>query len=284
MDPQELFLSNLDAIDRAIAFVCHRNHLTPQDSEEFGSEVKAWLIEANYAVIRKFEGRSAFSTYLTSVVMRMYFQWRIQMWGKWRPSAAAKRLGENAITLERLLIRDGYSYGEAVETLTRGSNPACSREELDALYVRLPRRLPRPVLVTAVPARSVPTVDGELALFSGERAERARAAAHAIDEAIAAMDPESEIILRLRFWHNRKVPEIARALGLDEKRLYRRIHRLLQVLRDALEDAGIDKAEIVELLERADHELAFSSGSGRKTKFRHSQSVDGEFGEGESTG
>jgi len=44
MDPQELFLSNLDAIDRAIAYVCHRNHLSPQDGEEFGSEVKTKLI------------------------------------------------------------------------------------------------------------------------------------------------------------------------------------------------------------------------------------------------
>src|SRR3982750_961032 len=57
MDPQELFLSNLDAIDRAIASVCHRNHLSPQDGEEFNSEVKTKLIEANYAVLRKFEGR-----------------------------------------------------------------------------------------------------------------------------------------------------------------------------------------------------------------------------------
>ena len=284
MNPQELFLSNLDAIDRAIAFVCHRNHLTPQDAEEFGSEVKAGLIEANYAVIRKFEERSSFSTYITTVIMRMYFQWRIQMWGKWRPSAAAKRLGENAIALERLLTRDGYSYGEAVETLTAGNNPTCSREELDALYIRLPRRLPRPVLVTALPARSVPTVDGELAPFSAERAERARAAAHAVDEAIAAMDPESEVILRLRFWHNRTVPEIARALGLDHRRLYKRVLRLLQVLRTALEKAGIDKAEIVELLQRTDHELSFSSGSGRKTEFGHSLKVDGEFGKGKSTG
>ena len=77
MDPQELFLSNLDAIDRAISYVCHRNHLSPQDAEEFNSEVKTKLIEANYAVLRKFEGRSSFSTYMTTVIQRLYFQWRV---------------------------------------------------------------------------------------------------------------------------------------------------------------------------------------------------------------
>src|SRR5258707_733762 len=116
MDPQELFLSNLDAIDRAIGYVCHRNHLSPQDAEEFNSEVKTKLIEANYAVLRKFEGRSSFSTYMTTVIQRLYFQWRVQMWGKWRPSAEARRLGEKAITLERLLTRDGFTYREALET------------------------------------------------------------------------------------------------------------------------------------------------------------------------
>src|SRR5437016_9773382 len=151
MDPQELFLSNLDAIDRAIRYVCHRNHLAPQDAEELNSEVKAKLIDGNYAIIRKFEGRSAFSTYMTTVIQRLYFQWRVQMWGKWRPSAEAKRLGEKAITLERLLTRDGFTYREAMETLTTGT-AAYSRDEIEAIYLRLPSRQPRPVLVPAVAA------------------------------------------------------------------------------------------------------------------------------------
>src|SRR5262245_66339611 len=121
MDPQELFLSNLDAIDRAIAYVCHRNHLSPQDAEEFNSEVKTKLIEGNYAVIRKFEGRSSFSTYMTTVIQRLYFQWRLQKWGKLRAPAAAKRRGGKGDTLERLPTRGGCNPAEARETLTAGT-------------------------------------------------------------------------------------------------------------------------------------------------------------------
>src|SRR5437764_3233602 len=222
MNPQELFLSNLDAIDRAIAYVCHRNHLSPQDGDEFGSEVKTKLIEGNYSVLRKFEGRSSFSTYLTTVVQRLYFQWRVQMWGKWRPSAEAKRLGEKAITLERMLTRDGFTYGEALETLTTGTR-AYTREEVEALYLRLPERQPRPVLVAAVSPELAPTVDPDRDLFTADRRRIARAAAAAIDEAMAEMDPESQVIIRMRFWNGRKVPDIATALHLDAKRLYKRI-------------------------------------------------------------
>ncbi|MEK6371730.1 MAG: hypothetical protein AABO58_03455 [Acidobacteriota bacterium] len=279
MDPQELFLSNLDAIDRAIAYVCHRNHLSPQDGEEFNSEVKTKLIEGNYGVIRKFEGRSSFSTYMTTVIQRLYFQWRVQMWGKWRPSAEAKRLGEKAITLERLLTRDGFTYGEALETLTTGTS-AYTRDELEALYLRLPTRQPRPVLVSSLAPDAAPTVDPDAALFTAERRKTARAAAAAVDEAMAAMDAESQIILRMRFWNSRKVPDIAAALRIDAKRLYKKIDRLLLTLRGALEKAGIAQEAISDLLARADHELSFSGGG--KTDLRHSHNANGEFGEGEN--
>jgi len=279
IDPQELFLSNLDAIDRAIAYVCHRNHLSPQDGEELGSEVKTKLIEGNYAVLRKFEGRSSFSTYLTTVIQRLYFQWRVQMWGKWRPSAEAKRLGEKAITLERMLTRDGFTYGEALETLTTGTR-AYTREELEALYLRLPQRQPRPVLVSSVSPELAPTVDPDGALFTAERGKSARAAAAAVDGALEGMDPESQLILRMRFWHNRKVPDIAAALHLDAKRLYKKIDRLLETLRAALENAGVGRDIIADLLERPDHELSFFDGG--KTEIRHSHSPDGESGKGKS--
>ncbi len=279
MDAQELFLSNLDAIDRAISYVCHRNHLSPQDGEEFGSEVKTKLIEGNYAVIRKFEGRSALSTYLTTVIQRLYFQWRVQMWGKWRPSAEAKRLGEKAITLERMLTRDGFTYSEALETLTTGTR-AFTREEVEALYLRLPERQPRPVLVASVVPEAAPTVDPDRELFAAERRKSARQAASAVDEAIAEMDAESQLILRMRFWHNRKVPEIAEALHIDAKRLYKKIDRMLQTLRAALVTAGVDRDAIIDLLERQDHELSFFAGG--KNDLRHSHRANGEFGSGEN--
>ena len=271
---EEVFLTNLCLIDKAIGYVCHRNRAGRDEEEEFGSYVKFKLIESNYAIIRKFEGRSAFSTYMTTVIQRMFFQYRVQMWGKWRPSAQARRLGDKGITLERLLTRDGHSYGEAVAILTSGRDAVFTVEEIDAIYVRLPVRQPRPVLVAAMEnTDNGPSVEPEL--FSGERAVIARHTAATIDAAIATMEPEDQLILRMRFWNGKKIPDIARALSVDDKKLYKRIGKLLAQLKFTLEGAGVAAADARELLAHSDHQLAFAFPVAEgKAEFRHSKPLD----------
>ena len=277
LDAEDLFLTNLSVIDRAIGYVCHHNRIDRDAGEEFGSYVKFKLIESNYAIIRKFEGRSSFSTYMTTVIQRMFFQHRVQMWGKWRPSAQAKRLGAKGIMVERLLTRDGYTHAEAASILTSGSDPVLSVAEIEAIYIRLPVRVPRPVLVSAMEnTDNGPSIDTESELFSDEREEVARHTAATIDAVMASMDPEDQMILRMRFWARRKIPEIGQALGLDGKKLYKRINKLLCQLKLALEEGGISAADACELLNHSDHELSFAfSVAEGNAEFRHSKPVEG---------
>jgi RNA polymerase sigma factor for flagellar operon FliA len=274
IDAEEVFLTNLCLIDKAIGYVCHRNRIGRDEEEEFGSYVKYKLIESNYAIIRKFEGRSTFSTYMTTVVQRMFFQYRVQMWGKWRPSAQARRLGDKGITLERLLTRDGHTYSEAVAVLTTGRPPVFTIDEIESIYIRLPVRQPRPVLVAAMEITDGgPSIEPEL--FSGERAAIARRTAATIDAAIATMESEDQVILRMRFWHARTIPEIARSLKLDAKKLYKRINKLLAQLKLALEGAGVNAGDACELLDHPNHELAFAFPVAEgKPEFRHSKPLD----------
>ena len=249
MKPEDLFLQNLDLIDRIAAFVSRRNHVPPCEAEDFNSHVRFKLIEGNYAIIRKFEGRSSFATYLTTVIQRLYFQYRVQMWGKWRPSAEAKRLGDKGIAIERLLTRDGYTYGEVIEMLTTGTAPAFTRREIEAIHARLPVRQPRPVLVSEsassdMPARELP----DAGLIGAERQHVARAAYAVLDRAIGDMSTEERTILRMRFASSLKVPEIATALSIDAKKLYKRIDKLLVFLRGTLERAGIDRRVLDDIL------------------------------------
>jgi RNA polymerase sigma factor (sigma-70 family) len=274
IDAEEVFLTNLWLIDKAIGYFCDRNRVGRDEEEEFGSYVKFKLVESNYGIIRKFEGRSTFSTYMTTVVQRMFFQYRVQMWGKWRPSAQARRLGEKGITLERLLTREGYTYSEAVAVLTTGRPPLFTVEEIEAMYVRLPVRQPRPVLVAAMDLKDGgPSIEPEL--FSGERAVIARHTAATIDAAIATMAPEDQVILRMRFWNARTIPEIGRSLKIDDRKLYRRINKLLAQLKFTLENAGVNGHDACELLDHSDHELVFAfPGAEGKPEFRHSKPLD----------
>ena len=273
MDAEEFYKQHLTVIAQIAHAVCRRNGVDDHDAEDFASDIRLKLCEDNYAVIRKFEGRSTLSTYMTTVIQRMFFQYRVQMWGKWRPSAEARRIGDKGITLERLLTRDGFTYSEAVAILTSGSDPAFTVAEIEAMYLRLPVRQPRPMLVPAIEnTDNGPAVEQEL--FSGDRADLARRAVAVVDEAMASMDAEDQMILRMRFWNGRKVPEIGRALRLDDKKLYKRIDKLLAQLKFALEQAGIPCDAVCELLDHPDHELSFAfSGAVGKAEFRHSKRV-----------
>ena len=68
MDARALLEANLELIERVIRFTARRQRLDESECEEFASIVKLKLIDNDYAVIRKFEGRSHLATFITIVV------------------------------------------------------------------------------------------------------------------------------------------------------------------------------------------------------------------------
>lgn len=279
MTPAEIFERQIDEINRIIAFICKRNRLAPQDCEDFRQHVHLKLLEEDCAILRKFEGRSSLSTYLTTVIQRLYSQHRVQLWGKWRPSATAKRLGDKAITVERMLTRDDHSLQETIEILTTQAGASYTRAEIEALYLRLPPRQPRPVLV---PDNAIPEVESESAadeeVMRRERERTARGMANAMEPVIEQMDAEDRVIMSMRFWHAAKVPDIASALHVDQKKLYKRIDRLSAILGEALERAGFGRDDAADLLAHGDHNLTLNL---EKLGARLSTEADGR---GEGTG
>lgn len=262
MNPETRYLQHLDSIERIAAFVARRNHLNADDTRDFAQNVNCKLIEDDYAIIRKFEERSSFTTYLMTVILRLFHQWRVEMWGKWRPSAEARRLGDKAITLERLITRDGFTFAEAVNVLTTRAGGVYTVAELEALYIRLPTRNPRPVLVSE---EVTPDVAGDSAaddrIESRERERTARKCAEALDAALANLDAEDRLILKLRYWDSKKAPEIAQILGIEQKKVYKRLEKLAKVLRKELERAGVMRADVDQLLGSGDHEIKVGGAS-----------------------
>ena len=97
---QALFVESLDQIDRAVSWVSRRFCFTGDDSDEFRSWVHEKLIEDDYRVLREFTGRSKLATFLVAVIQNLARDYRSREWGRWRPSAAAERLGLVAVQLE----------------------------------------------------------------------------------------------------------------------------------------------------------------------------------------
>ena len=58
MNAEERFLANVPTIERIASFYCRRMHLSEADTEDFIGFAKLELIERDYDIINKFEGRS----------------------------------------------------------------------------------------------------------------------------------------------------------------------------------------------------------------------------------
>jgi RNA polymerase sigma factor (sigma-70 family) len=252
-----VFVSNLSTIDSVVRFVCQRHNLSGSDADDFSSEVRLRLLENDYEVFRRFQQRSSLRTYLTVIIQRIYADYRNHRWGKWRPSAEARRLGPIAIRLESLLMRDGLGFDQACEVLRTNERLAVTESELARIAARLPPRYRRAIVGEEVLATLA--ADGDACEDSVLHEERQRTARRVIDALVSAfrkLGDHDLLILRLKFQEGLGIADIARALHLRQKPLYRRVGALLQELREALEVAGIDRCAASEIVNREGMEIS----------------------------
>jgi RNA polymerase sigma factor (sigma-70 family) len=242
---QALLLAHLPLVERVTSFTCRRHHVGEADAEEFASVVKMKLLEDDYAVFRKFQGQSRLSTYLTTVIQRLFFDWLRARKGRPRPSAEARRMGTVAIQLERLLYWEGFSFDEACRLLQENHGVELSWRELEAMAGRLP---PRAIERQHEGGERADALVGAVerpdeAALEREREGQAERVVAVLAEALEELGPEDRVILRMRFEDEFTVADIARGLHLEQKPLYRRIEGLKGQLRRGLEARGLRSAE-----------------------------------------
>ena len=246
--PRELFESEWPAIERVLRWVAQRNALNAEEAGDFFSHATLKLMEGDCAILRKFRGRSRLSTYLVTVVERLFLDYRISRWGKWRPSAVAKRAGRIGIRLDRLISCEGFSISEAVEILRRNEGATESAEQLDELARSLPLRPSRRPLTENALSDGEAAEAADVESVEGERRRAMRRVCVKLSAVLRTLPPEDRLILRLRFEEDLAVTDIARTLGLEPKPLYRRILRRLGEVKAELLASGLGADEIVSAL------------------------------------
>jgi RNA polymerase sigma factor (sigma-70 family) len=242
-EPSDLLLRWLPLIEQVIKAICRRKGMDADAIEEFAAEVKLRLVKDNYAILRAFEGRSRFETYIAAVVKRLLLDYRNHEWGKWHDSAEAQRLGDMAVDVERAVHRDGRSVQEAV-TLLRDRHPELTRAEAERILARLPPRVRR----TMVDLEEASGVAAEPERHDVTRAETARRISEAVRSFIGGLPAEDQLIFRLRFEADMTVAQIARSMQLDQALLYRRLYKHYRELRDVLTRAGVGANDVEEVI------------------------------------
>jgi RNA polymerase sigma factor for flagellar operon FliA len=239
MDAAELLRQHLTVIGQIAGALCRRHGITEHDAEDFAADVRLKLCEDDYAIIRRFQGKSSFTTYLTVVISKSLVDHQRRLWGKWNPSSQAKRLGTVAVHLETLVYRDGRTFDAARQILEERHGAHLGGPALRTIFAQLPRRAPRRF-----------EGEGELSLIPADEGADARAdaserdtyfaaASDALHRALAELPAEDRLIIKLLYYEGLTVAEIARGLGLEQTRLYPRIKQLLASLRTALTGQGI---------------------------------------------
>lgn len=249
-DGARLLEEHLPEIERIVEVVCRRRGVSGDEADDFRSWALERLIEADYAILRKFRGDSSLRTYLVVVVNNLFRDHIVRLRGRWRPSAQAERMGTVGVALEELLHRKGRTLREASTELRSRGVCDLSVRRLAELAALLPDREPlRPERVDPVVLEKLPGDGGaDREVLRAESAERRGGVLDALEGALSRLASEDRLIIRLRFLEGLSVAHIARTLGLEQKPLYRRIERVLRKLRRGLEDRGVTGAGVAALL------------------------------------
>lgn len=252
---EALFLKHLEWINRVALKACGRYGIRGADAEDFAAQVRMKLMEDDYSVVRRFRNGSELKTYLAAVVGRHVVNFVREQRGRWRPSAAAERLGPPAVELEKLVRRDRYTLGQAGEKLRTSGVTTLSDVELARLLGQIPERAPlRPIEEEPPTGMDLARGDSradERVLNTEAESQRARIGA-VLATAIGQLEQEDQLIVQMHFTEEKTVANVARALRLEQKPLYRRVDRLRARLIKILESAGLHRDEVRGLVHEQD--------------------------------
>jgi RNA polymerase sigma factor (sigma-70 family) len=244
VNKQNLYTEHADTIEAVLAYTRRAHRLSADDGDEFSSWARLRLLEDDCAVLRKFNGLSSLKTFLVTVVQHLFQDWRIKEWGKWRPTAEARRLGPVAIELERLVLRDDMEFEQAVQVLL-SKGTATSAAECDDIWGQLKQR-PRRQRTTSDALVDVPAPSRN-PFEEDERRERALQVVIALRKAIAALPPADRLIVKLRYEDRFTVGRIAQLIDCEQKPLYRRFEQLWKQLRASMQASGITEDDVRDL-------------------------------------
>ena len=239
---------HFELVCRVIEGIARRHRLADDEFKSFRSYAYERLLDRELRMIRAYTGRAAPRTYLTVVLTNVYRDFRIRQVGKFRPSAAAQRLGPAAVLLDTLIHRDGQSREEAIRQVLHRDDVELAEAELRRIVQFLPSRTRR----TQLRLDDVPTPtsgdDPRRIHERDERAERMSDCREALREAMSTLPVEDQEILHLHVWEGKTLAAVSRELQLKQKPLYRRVKGAYRRLRAHLEARGFRGEDVTDLL------------------------------------
>jgi RNA polymerase sigma factor for flagellar operon FliA len=248
VDYQRLLLDQLDLVRQIVRTTGRRRHLSPPEQDDFGSFVNLRLVENDYAILRKFQGRSSWWTYLAAVIERLSIDYCTEKWGRWRPSVQAERLGPAAVELERLVARDGHTVEEAIELVRSHHGASVGYDEIRGIADSLPQRVRASEVGEEAAAQISSSLTSDETLLDADRQQDIERLQRALQTAFDAIPAQDRVLIALRFDQDLSIAEISRITGVSVPTLHRRLDKSVKHLRLALSRSGFDPPRVANLI------------------------------------
>jgi hypothetical protein len=242
----QLIVQQRPHIEQVIRDLCRRNYLAPAEIDDFRGAVYLKLERNDYEVLKEFDGQTTWESFMTLVISREFYLFQQLLWGQWRPSAAATRLGAAAVLLEELVIRDGVLISDAVEIMRSMHRVDLPRHRLLEFATQL--------RLSDTPRRVHPAEERrqEQEIPNGKLEAALRAA-------VSLLSPDDRLILELRFRDCQPLTRIARLMKIEARPLQRQIDQATDIIGRSLLAAGIAQNDIGRLLRQADDDSTLPS-------------------------
>jgi RNA polymerase sigma factor (sigma-70 family) len=207
------------------------------------------LSESDFRRLRKFksDGSATFSTWLTTVTRNLCVDWHRSVHGRNRPSAITSRLSDLENFVFRELYEEGTTKAECLNSLPEEFSHVTAHD-LKAINARIhtlltPARRWKlmnqgPAVVPLDDVSGIDTSRLDTGADDSPRAEAISAEQTAgLERAIAGLDVDERLAIRLRFQEDLSFDQIAQALGISSKyRVRALINGALSKLRRVLTD------------------------------------------------
>ncbi len=253
---RELLEQHLHVIRQRIEHLSRSSGLPEHEAEELCSWALFKLVEKDYRILGSWKGLSSFSTFLTVVLVNLMRDYRIHVWGKWRPSVAARRLGPEAVLLERLCVRDKLSLDEAIERMRGEHGSSLSPSELERMAISL-RRGPERKRVGEEELLQV-AIEGQVEsrITEGERARTEQRLREVLTPLIQSLSTQDRLLLKLHYRDGLSIAVISALWGQPQRKLYSARDKCLKRLRRNLEKVGLSFDQVRDLPGRSNLDLA----------------------------
>ena len=259
-DYRQLFFQNYEFIKRQCYKICGKNRgvsSLPQgtehfldfgnqtihvdsinqiDPETFFNQVLDHLTAYDYKVLREFKNRSKITTYLTTIISRLFIDIQRKHKGRSRAKEWARKIGPVGEKLYKLVFEKGYSVDEAYEYLRTPESITESFDEIQMMVEKMRGRQ-----TSGLPQMPIMGNDPEQDLVTKQREELIK---KVFNETLSELSNEEKLLIRMRFplsddEEPKSLLEIGRMLHTTEKAVDSRIRRILAKLKEKMLRHGL---------------------------------------------